>query len=419
MEIAIIGSGISGNGIAYLLHKHHNITIYEKNDYIGGHSRTVNVQTPDGTIPVDTGFIVYNERNYPHLTALFKHLNVPTTKSDMSFSVSINNGWLEYGTHKKFVGLFAQKQNLIRPAYWKFLFDILKFNKNARRYLKEETKHSLGELLDEMKLGTWFRDYYLLAMGAAIWSTPTQKMLDFPARTFLQFFNNHGLLTTNNHPQWHTVTGGSKEYVQRITAPFKDKIKTNCAATKVTREEGGVRVKDSQGNSMLYDNVIFACHSDQALKLLSNPSTEEQKIIGDIKYQPNEMVLHTDQSFMQKRENAWSSWVYLSEEKKDTNTGVSLSYWMNNLQPLKTKTPIIITLNPGKEPNPNLIQDRYNFTHPIFDEPAIQAQRRIPDIQGKDRIYYCGAWQRYGFHEDGLLSAVNVAKHFGITPPWT
>lgn len=419
MKIAIIGSGIAGNGVAYLLHKDHDITVYEKNDYIGGHSRTVDVKTPDGIVPVDTGFIVYNERNYPHLTGLFKHLGVPITKSDMSFSVSINNGWFEYGTYKKLAGVFAQKQNLIRPAYWKFLFDVLKFNKNARKYLEEETTLSLGELLDEMKLGTWFRDYYLLAMGAAIWSTPAKKMLNFPARTFLQFFDNHGLLTINDHPQWHTVTGGSKKYVQRITAPFKDKIKTNCGATKVTREENGVRVQDSQGEAELYDNVIFACHSDQVLKLLSNPTQKEQEIIGNIKYQTNEMILHTDQTFMQKRKNAWSSWVYLSEEKKDTSTSVSLSYWMNNLQPLKTDTPIIVTLNPGKDPDPDLIQNRYSFEHPVFDEPAIQAQKRIPDIQGKDRIYFCGAWQRYGFHEDGLLSAVNVAKHFGITPPWS
>lgn len=418
MKIAIIGSGISGNSIAYLLNKDHDITIYEKNDYIGGHSRTVSVKTPDGTIPVDTGFIVYNERNYPHLTGLFKHLGVHTTKSDMSFSVSINNGWLEYGTYKKLRGLFAQKRNLLRPAYWKFLLDILKFNKTAHKYLEKETTLTLGELLDEMKLGSWFRDYYLLAMGAAIWSTPAQKMLDFPARTFLRFFDNHGLLTINDHPQWHTVTGGSQEYVKKITTPFKDRIKLNCTVTRVIREPESVSVEDTQGNTQLYDNIIFACHSDQALKLLSNPTKDEKEIIGNIKYQPNEMILHTDLSFMQKRKNAWSSWVYLSEEKKDTSKGVSLSYWMNNLQPLKTNTPIIVTLNPSKEPDPKLIKNRYTFSHPVFDEPAIQAQNRIPEIQGTDRIYYCGAWQRYGFHEDGLLSAVNVAKYFGITPPW-
>lgn len=418
MRIAIIGSGISGNGVAYLLHQHHDITIYEKNDYIGGHSRTINVQTLEGDVPVDTGFIVFNERNYPHLTALFKHLNVPVTKSDMSFGVSINNGWLEYGTYNKIAGLFAQKQNLIRPKYWKFLIDVLKFNKDARKYLENETTLTLGQLLDEMKLGTWFREYYLLAMGAAIWSTPTTKMLDFPALTFLQFFDNHGLLTINDHPQWHTVTGGSKEYVQRITAPFADKIKVYCAVTKVTRETEGIRVNDLQGGSEIYDKVIFACHSDQIMTLLSNPTEQEKEIIGAVKYQPNEMILHTDTSFMQKRKKAWSSWAYLSEDIKDTSPNVSLSYWMNNLQPLKTNTPIIVTLNPGREPDPNLIQDRYSFEHPVFDSSAIQAQKDLEDIQGKDGIYYCGAWLRYGFHEDGLLSAVNVAKHFGVVPPW-
>lgn len=418
MRIAIIGSGISGNGIAYLLHKKYDITVYEKNDYIGGHSRTAKVKTSEGAVPVDTGFIVYNERNYPHLTGLFKHLKVPTTKSDMSFGVSINDGWLEYGTYNKIMGMFAQKSNLLRPNYWKFILDILRFNKNATQYLKENTKLTLGELLDEMKMGTWFQNHYLLAMGAAIWSTPTNKMLDFPARTFLQFFDNHGLLTINDHPQWRTVTGGSKEYVKRITEPFKDKIKLNSAVINVTREKEGVRINDIQGGSEIYDKVIFACHSDQVMKLLQNPTDKEQKTIGAIKYQPNEMILHTDQSFMPKRKKAWSSWVYLSEASKDTSTNVSLSYWMNNLQPLKTETPIIVTLNPGRDPDPNLIHDRYNFEHPVFDASAIQAQKDIESIQGENDIYYCGAWLRYGFHEDGILSAVNVAKHFGITPPW-
>lgn len=419
MKIAIIGSGISGNGIAFLLHQNHDITIYEKNDYIGGHSRTVDVKTPEGIVPVDTGFIVYNERNYPHLTNLFKHVDVKTTKSDMSFGVSINNGWLEYGTYNKLSGIFAQKENILKPKYWKFLSDILKFNKNAKPYLSKNQDATLGQMLEDMKLGTWFRDYYLLAMGAAIWSTPTQKMLDFPARTFIQFFENHGLLTVSDHPQWHTVTGGSKEYVQKITEPFKDKIKLSCAVKKVTRDKDGVRVDDNTGGSEYYDKIIFACHSDQTLKLLNDPTESEQKIIGSVKYQDNEMILHTDQSFMQRRKKAWSSWAYLSEELRDTSSTVSLSYWMNNLQPLETETPIIVTLNPGREPDPKLIYDRYTFEHPVFDSSAVQAQKDIESIQGENNTYFCGAWLRYGFHEDGLLSAVKVAKHFGIKPPWT
>ncbi len=418
MKTAIIGTGISGNAMAYLLHKHHDITLYEKNDYIGGHSRTVSVKTPEGEIPVDTGFIVYNERNYPHLTGLFKHLDVPVTKSDMSFGVSISDGFLEYGTYHKLSGLFAQKRNMFRPQYLKMLYDILKFNKKAPRYLEQGTDLTLGELLDEMKMGEWFRKYYLLAMGAAIWSTPAAQMQHFPAKTFLQFFKNHGLLTVADHPQWYTVTGGSKEYVQKLTAAFKDKIQIDCGAKTVERTTDGVRVTDTSGNTKDYDQVVFACHSDQALNLLNSPTNDESKILGAIKYQPNTMILHTDLSFMPKSKKAWASWVYLMEGNNE-NRAIALSYWMNNLQPLKTETPIIVTLNPERRPAEDTIQNEYEFEHPVFDDAAIKAQQNIDKIQGADRIWYCGAWQRYGFHEDGLLSAVNVAKKMDIEIPWT
>lgn len=418
MKIAIIGTGISGNAMAYLLHKHHDITVYEKNDYIGGHSRTVNVKTPEGSTPVDTGFIVYNERNYPHLTALLKHLDVPVTKSDMSFGVSISNGFLEYGTYHKLSGIFAQSKNLFRPKYLKMLYDILKFNKNAEQYLENGTDLTLGELLDEMNMGEWFRKYYLLAMGAAIWSTPAAQMQHFPAKTFLQFFKNHGLLTVADHPQWYTVTGGSKEYVAKLTSKFKDKIKTGCGAQSVERSEKGVRVTDTNGTSQEYDQVVFACHSDQALELLKTPTQDEVDILGAIKYQPNTMILHTDLSFMPKSKKAWASWVYLMEENNERRA-IALSYWMNNLQPLKTETPIIVTLNPERRPAENTIQNEYEFEHPVFDNTAIKAQQKISTIQGQDRIWYCGAWQRYGFHEDGLLSAVNVAEKMDIKIPWT
>lgn len=419
MKIAVIGTGIAGTSISYLLHKNHDITVYEKNEYIGGHSRTINVKTSKGDIPVDTGFIVFNKRNYPHLTALFKHLKVPVTKSDMSFGVSINNGWLEYGSHYKLAGMFAQKKNLLSPKFWAMLIDVLKFNKNAKQYIEKDQNLTLGQVLDELNLGFWFRDYYLLAMGASIWSTPRAQMLDFPASAFLRFFENHGLLTLADHPQWYTVRGGSKEYVKRITAPYKDKILTSTAVKSVKRFQNKVEIIDHNGESQSYDHVIFACHSDQALSLLQNPTDEEENILGSVKYIPNEMILHTDTSFMPKSKKAWSSWIYLSEARKDQNPRVSLSYWMNNLQPLNTETPIIVTLNPGRQPDPHLIQDRHIFHHPLFDSNAIEAQKNIEKIQGKERISFCGAWQRYGFHEDGLLSSVNLAKNvFGIDPPW-
>jgi predicted NAD/FAD-binding protein len=415
MKIAIIGSGISGLGCAYLLNQDHDITVYEKNDYIGGHSRTVDINVDEKTVPVDTGFIVFNYRNYPNLTGLFEHLNVPIEKSDMSFGVSIDNGWLEYGTRRP-LDIFAQRRNLLRPKFWKMLADITKFNARAKDYLESDL--SLGQCLDELKLGGWFRDYYLLAMGASIWSTPAQGMLEFPASAFIRFFDNHGLLTINDQPQWHTVKGGSKEYVKLLTASFKDKIKLGCGAETVTRKSNHIEVTSTDGKTQKYDQVIFACHSDQAMKILDNPTKDERKIIGAISYQPNEMVLHSDTSFMQKRKNSWSSWVYLSESKEDKSSSVSLSYWMNNLQPLATEKPIIVTLNPGRQPDSSMVYDRYTFHHPVFDEKAVKAQSKLDEIQGSDRIWYAGAWQRYGFHEDGLLSAVNVVEKIGAKVPW-
>lgn len=417
MKTAIIGTGISGTGIAHLIHTHHDITVYEENDYVGGHSRTKTVKTKNGDVPVDTGFIVFNKKNYPLLTALFHHLNVPISKTDMSFGVDINRGWLEYGTYHKLAGIFAQKSNFLRPAYIKMLYDILRFNKLAPAYLENGTTLTLGELLAEMKMGVWFRDYYLLAMGAAIWSTPANKMEDFPAQTFLRFFDNHGLLTVNDHPQWYTVVGGSREYVKRIIQPYEDRIRYNCGVKTVERRKNCVLVTNIHGNCEEYDQVVFACHSDQAMLLLKNPTDKEKNIVGAVRYQPNEMVLHTDQSFMPKRKKAWASWIYQSD-KQNSDSKISLSYWMNNLQPLQTETPIIVTLNPARSPDAALIHDQCHFEHPVFDLAAIEAQQKIPEIQGKDRIWYCGAWQRYGFHEDGLLSAVNVAKMMGIEPEW-
>lgn len=416
-NIAIIGSGISGLGAAYMLSAHHNVTIYEKNDYIGGHSRTVDVLTPEGKVPVDTGFIVFNYRNYPLLTSLFTHLNVSTEKSDMSFGASIKNGWLEYGT-PYLRNLFAQKSNLINPSFWKMVVDILKFNKKAHTYLDRDTSVTLGQCLEELNMGNWFRDYYLLAMGGAIWSTPVSGMLEFPASTFIRFFDNHGLLTVNDQPQWYTVKGGSREYIKRLTASFSDRILLGCGSVKVTRDKDHVVVHDTKGNISEYDEVVFACHADQALKLIENPTKNEKDILSDMRYQPNRMVLHSDVSFMPKRKAAWTSWVYISEEAKDKSPNMCLSYWMNNLQPIKTNTPVIVTLNPSREPDKKLTHDEYWFEHPVFDGAAIKAQSRIEDIQGKDRLWFCGAYQRYGFHEDGLLSAVNMAGKMGVKPSW-
>ncbi len=416
MKIAIIGSGISGLGAAYLLNEAgHDITVYEKNHYIGGHSRTMEVAMGGKNIPVDTGFIVFNYRNYPELTSMFKHLSVAVEKSDMSFGASIKNGWFEYGTQKP-SAIFTQKRNIFRPQFWKMMRDIFKFNANAKKYI--DSNITLGECLAELKLGDWFKNYYLLAMGGAIWSTPTNGMLDFPVRSFIRFFDNHGLITINDQPQWYTVTGGSREYVKKLTASFKDKILLNCGAQKVIRENNKVKVIDSKGNEGEFDQVVFACHSDQAMKILQNPTQEEKAIIGAVKYQPNKAILHCDESFMPKRKGAWASWVYLSDVEKDDRPQVSLSYWMNRLQNITSHKPIIVTLNPSRMPEKSTIFDEHIFEHPVFDEAAISAQERIDSIQGLNNTWYCGAYLKYGFHEDGFASGVKVAEKIGAKIPW-
>ncbi len=414
MKIAIIGTGISGLGAAYLLAPDHDVTLYEKNTYIGGHSRTIDVPTGDTKTPVDTGFIVFNNWNYPNILGLFKELDVPFQKSDMSFGVSIDNAWLEYGSK----GMFAQKKNLVRPSYYKMLTDVLRFNKQALAYIEKDADITLQECLNALNMGDWFRRYYLLAMGAAIWSCPVDTIMKFPARTFLQFFKNHGLLSVNNRPQWHTVTGGSREYVVRLIESYKEKIKLNCGVQSVTKIDGGVFIRDEQGGETIYDQVVFSCHADQALNMIEGAGSEQTSVLGAFDYQNNEIIVHSDTSFMPQNRKCWASWVYLSESKEDKSDTVSLSYWMNNLQGLDPDYPIIVTLNPGRRPKENLIMDEHTFSHPIFDLKAIKAQAKIKDIQGKNGMWFCGAYQRYGFHEDGLLSAVNVAKSMGANIPW-
>lgn len=414
MKIAIIGTGISGLGAAWLLHAHHDITVYEANSSVGGHSRTIDITISGKMVPVDTGFIVFNYRNYPNLVALFERIDAPVVKSDMSFGASIAGGSIEYGSK----GMFSQFRNILRPSFWGMIFDILRFNRRALAYLERDTSVTLRHALDEMGMGDWFRRYYLQAMGAAIWSCSVETILDFPASTFIRFFENHGLLTVDAHPQWYTVQGGSREYVKRLTAPFRDRICASCAVTAVTRTKDGVVVEDANGNKNLYDHVIIASHANQALEMLTNPTEDEMDILGSFRYQSNSVVVHSDASFMPKTRGSWASWVYLSEEDKDKNSSVSLSYWMNNLQPLGTDTPVIVTLNPGRTPDASLVHDRHEFHHPVFDSAAVGAQKKLTLIQGTDRISYCGAYQRYGFHEDGLASAVAVVRALKVPIPW-
>lgn len=414
MKIAIIGTGISGLGAAYLLHPYHDITVYETNDYIGGHSRTITFKDRNRDIPVDTGFIVFNKKNYPLLTGLFEYLQVPVIKSDMSFGVCIDDGWLEYGSK----GMFAQKRNLMRPRYWRMLADILRFNREASAHMDDYAAMTLRDCLDKLRMGDWFRRYYLQAMGAAIWSCSVDTILDFPARTFLQFFKNHGLLTVNDQPQWYTVKGGSREYVSRLIHGFRDRIRLRCGVQRVVREDGRVIVHDERGGQDIYDQVIFACHADQTLALLDRPDEAERSVLGAFTYQKNRVIVHRDIKFMPHNRKCWASWVYLSESQKDAKPVVSLSYWMNQLQDLQGAEPLIITLNPGREPASDMMIDDHVFDHPVFTLAAIQAQEKMETIQGLNHTWHCGAYQRYGFHEDGLLSAVSVARRLGVTPPW-
>lgn len=406
IKIAVIGAGISGLGAAYLLHRQNDVTVFEKNAYTGGHSRTLEVEG----IPVDTGFIVYNEPNYPLLSVLFRHLGVATQKSEMSFGASIADGFLEYSSKAP----FAQRKNILRPAYLRMVADILRFNCMAERYI-DMPDITLGECLDRLGMGEWFRRYYILAMGAAIWSCSATTMLAFPAGTFLRFFKNHGLLTVSNQPQWYTVTGGSQAYVRKLTAGFADKIRLNTAARSVLRTEDDIVVTDVGGQKHAFDRVIFASHADEALRLLENPTAQEKSILGAFSYQDNEAVLHSDASLMPKNKSCWASWIYLSETKISDAPSVSLTYWMNNLQNLPAETPLFVTLNPGRAPQAGLVHDRHKFSHPVFNCAAVTAQSRLTDIQGKNRSHFCGAWTRYGFHEDGLMSGVAVAKDLGAS----
>jgi predicted NAD/FAD-binding protein len=414
MKIAIVGTGISGLGAAYMLAPHHDLTIYEKNSYIGGHSRTIEVVTGNSTTAVDTGFIVFNDRNYPQLSGLFNHLGVAYEKSDMSFGVSIADGWLEYGSDH----MFAQYRNILRPRYWRMLADVLRFNRQAIILVDKYPDITLGKFLDRINMGGWFKNHYLLAMGAAIWSCPVETIMQFPARTYLQFFKNHGLLTLNDHPQWYTVTGGSREYVSKLTAGFKEKIRLNCGVSKLFHNNGKFSILDDSGNEEIFDQVIFACHANQTLSIIDQPSTDEVEILGAFSYQENTIIVHSDTDFMPKNKKCWSSWVYLSGGDPEDNPTVSLSYWMNNLQNLDPDYPIIVTLNPGSRLTEDKIFEEHVFSHPVFDLDAIKAQGKVKKIQGKRGLWFCGAYQQYGFHEDGLCSAVNIAQEFKVTIPW-
>lgn len=423
MRIAIIGSGIAGLGAALLLSRKHHVTVYERNAYVGGHSNTVDVtvQTTHGpkTLPVDTGFIVFNERTYPNLLGLFEHLDVPTRETDMSFAVSIDKGRIEYGGGN-LATLFAQPRNLFSPRFHRMLRDLLRFYRHAPELLDHPNadRITLGDYLDFGGYGEAFARDHLLPMGAAIWSCSTESMREFPVNSFIRFFVNHGLLELKERPQWWTVDGGSRDYVNRIRRRLPADVDTNRPARSVKRVPGGVAVRDDGGTEQIFDQVVMACHGDEACRLLEEKSDTEFGILSRFQYQKNEAVLHLDPGQMPKRRLAWSSWNYLADSTRNGHRQVAVTYWMNRLQHLDPAHPIFVTLNPIETIPADRIVDQFAYDHPMFDAGAVSAQKDLPSIQGKGGVWYCGSYCGYGFHEDGLASAVAVARRLGADIPW-
>ena len=408
-RIAIVGSGIAGLGAASRLASHADVTVFEKNDWIGGHSHTVDVVRGERSIPVDTGFIVYNERNYPNLTRLFADLQVPTKVSDMSFGVSLDSGRLEYGTDR-FSALFGQRRNLLRPSYLGLLLDILRFFRVAPAALDEAGAEAptLGDWLARTGFGRAFIEDHLLPMAAAIWSCSTTTMLDFPLISFLRFFRNHGLLGYGGRPVWRTVDGGSREYVRRLILPFADRIRTNTPVRAIRRDNTGATIVTDRG-SQRFDAAIVATHGDQALRLLADADDDERRVLGAFRTQENRGFLHSDADFMPRRRRVWSSWNYLGDRGESGERRVFVSYWMNRLQGLGTSLPLFLTLNPPRAPRDDLIHRELAYEHPVFDRRALAAQEVLPGLQGVRRTWFCGSYCGHGFHEDALASGLAAA----------
>ncbi|MEO8882449.1 MAG: FAD-dependent oxidoreductase [Devosia sp.] len=418
-RIAIIGSGISGLSAAWLLSRSAAVTLIERAPRLGGHTNTVEVETPEGNVAVDTGFIVYNEHNYPNLTALFDHLNVETCPSDMSFAVSADDGRMEYGAGD-IAGLFAQRRNLLRPRHWMMVADILRFFRSAEaqsRALQDDI--GIGAFLARNGYSAAFIEDHILPISAAIWSTPAHGMRDFPAKAFIAFFANHGLLQVNNRPRWRTVVGGAGTYIDRLLAGSGIRVLADTQITSVTRDMAGVELRFATGEARRFDEVVFACHADQALALLGDASAEEGNLLSSFRFTPNRAVLHTDERLMPQRKAIWSAWNYL-RSGTGPEASLSLSYWMNRLQPLPTTTNIFVTLNPGCEFATGTVKRVIDYEHPLYDSAALAAQHDIWQIQGQRRTWFAGAWLGSGFHEDGLQSGLEIAERLGpVKRPWS
>ncbi len=418
LSIAVIGSGISGLSAAWLLSHAHDVTIYEADKRSGGHSNTVMAPTSEGEVAVDTGFIVYNETSYPNLTALLNHLGVASHPTAMSFAVTGGNGAYEYsGSGLK--GFFGQPGNLIRPSHWRMLKDVLRFFKTAPFHLETlDVNISLGAFLKGQGYSQSFISDHILPMGAAIWSTPADVTLEFPARSFISFYENHGLLKLFNRPHWSTVKGGSRQYIDAMERRGNFRILTNAGAAKVTRGADGVSVVLEDGERFHHDHVVMASHADQSLTLIDDPDAQEQQTLSAFRYEKNAAFLHKDSAWMPKRKNLWSAWNYISDTSGPRQK-VSVSYWMNTLQNLETRDNLFLTLNPHRAIAESQVIYRTEYAHPIFDARAVTAQRSLWSLQGRRRTWYCGSYFGYGFHEDGLQSGLAVAEKLGgVKRPW-
>jgi len=385
------------------------VVLFEAEARLGGHART-RMAGKRGDQPVDTGFIVFNRVNYPHLVALFQKLKVPVAKSNMSFGASINGGWLEYGL-KDLDAVFAQRRNALRPRYARLIRDILHFNRHGLR-LADDPAMTVGDLLARLGTGAWFRDYYLLPMSGAIWSTPSLGILDFPAQAMMTFFQNHALLSARNQHQWYTVQGGSVEYVRRLQAALLGQgvdLRLGAGVQGVSRQGGGVLVRAHGAEPELFDEVVFATHADDTLALLADASADERAALGAVRYQPNTAVLHADPAMMPRSKRAWASWVY-AQQAGDATDRIHLTYWMNSLQPIPMDDPLFVTLNPPRAIREDLIHDTVTFRHPVYDLAALKAQGEVRAMNGTANTWFCGAWMRNGFHEDGFASAVDVVE---------
>ncbi|MGE0659095.1 MAG: NAD(P)/FAD-dependent oxidoreductase [Reyranellaceae bacterium] len=417
MKIAVIGAGVAGLGAAWLAARRHDVVLYEKEARLGGHSNTVVARAYGREIPVDTGFIVYNERNYPELTSLFAHLGVATQPSDMSFAVSLFDGGFEFGSGN--LAVFGQGSNVLDPRFRSMLADLLRFNRAGRRLRGEAALASLtlGDWLQRQGYGDWFADRFILPLAASIWSSSLDEIRGFPLLKFAEFFDEHRLFNIWRQQKWRTVGGGSRTYVDRLAQPFRARARLSHAAVRIERHADHVAVRDASGAWDRFDEVVLACHADQALALLAQPSEAEHAALSAFRYAPNRTVLHTDASLMPRRRRVWSSWNYVAD-RVDRHGPIAVTYWMNRLQNIDRACPLFVTNNPRRQPAEESVLAEFEYSHPLFDHRAFSAQPALADLQGVRRTWFCGSYFGFGFHEGALASGLDVAEALGGHRPW-